>query len=248
MTDGWIVNGGTPTSQINGGAGVAITPSNPQGNLFVPQDFDTRVLFENRQRIGGTLVLQYQATDDLTITADSLFSRFSDTTDARSYGHWFTPSNLSDVVTDGNGTAIDMTQSVGQATDFHDEKFDKQTYTGDAGLNVDWKLSDRISLNLDGSYSRAREFPNGGTESELALLGYNNQTIGYHSDGAILPYTTGFIDRRVARTPVSWVAPSSYTSTSCCIAAMVSTIRSASSVPIWTSRAMTRSRAWSTSG
>ena len=194
VTDGWIVNGGTPTSQINGGAGVAITPSNPQGNLFVPQDFDTRVLFENRQRIGGTLVLQYQATDDITITADSLFSRFSDTTDARSYGAWFTPSNLSNVVTDGNGTAIDMTQSVGQAIDFHDEKFDKQTYTGDAGLNLDWKLSDRISLNLDGSYSRAREFPNGGAESELALLGINNQTISYHSDGAILPYTVGFVD------------------------------------------------------
>src|SRR6195256_5151907 len=42
-TDGWIVNGGTPTSQINGGAGVAITPSNPQGNLFVPQDFGPNV-------------------------------------------------------------------------------------------------------------------------------------------------------------------------------------------------------------
>ena len=152
------------------------------------------MLFENRQRIGGTLVLQYQASDDVKITADTLFSRFSDTTDARSYGHWFTPSNLTDVVTDGNGTAIDMTQSVGQATDFHDEKYDKQTYTGDAGLNLDWKLSDRVSLNLDGSYSRAREYPNGGTESELALLGIPNQTISYHSDGAILPYTTGFID------------------------------------------------------
>ena len=194
VTDGWIVNGGTPTSQINGGAGVQITPTNPQGNLFVPQDFDTRVLFENRQRIGGTLVLQYQASDDLTVTADSLFSRFSDTTDARSYGDWFTPSNLTNVVTDGNGTAIDMTQSVGQATDFHDERFDKQTYTGDAGLNLDWKLSDRISLNLDGSYSRAEEYPNGGTESELALLGIPNQTASYHSDGSILPYTTGFID------------------------------------------------------
>ena len=193
VTDGWIVNGGTPTSQINGGAGVAITPTNPEGNLYVPQDFDTRVLFENRQRIGGTLVLQYQASDDLTITADTLFSRFSDTTDSRSYGHWFTPSNLSNVVTDGNGTAIDMTQSVGQATDFHDERFDKQTYTGDAGLNVDWKLSDRMTLNMDGSYSRAREFPNGGLESELALLGYNGQTINYYNDGAILPYTTGFV-------------------------------------------------------
>jgi TonB-dependent receptor len=194
ITDGWIVNGGTPTSQINGGAGVQITPTNPQGNLFVPQDFDTRALFENRQRIGGTLVLQYQASDDVKITADTLFSRFSDTTDARSYGHWFTPSNLTDVTTDGNGTAIDMTQSVGQATDFHDEKYDKQTYTGDAGLNLDWKVSDRISLNLDGSYSRAREYPNGGTESELALLGIPNQTISYRSDGSILPYTTGFID------------------------------------------------------
>jgi iron complex outermembrane recepter protein len=194
ITDGWIVNGGTPTSQINGGAGVQITPTNPQGNLFVPQDFDTRALFENRQRIGGTLVLQYQASDAVKITADTLFSRFSDTTDARSYGHWFTPSNLTDVTTDGNGTAIDMTQSVGQATDFHDEKYDKQTYTGDAGLNLDWKVSDRISLNLDGSYSRAREYPNGGTESELALLGIPGQTISYHSDGSILPYTTGFID------------------------------------------------------
>jgi iron complex outermembrane recepter protein len=193
QTDGWIVNGGTPPAVINGGAGVPITPSNPQGNLFIPQNFDTKVTFENRQRIGGTLVLQYQANDDLTITADALFSRFSDTTDARSFGHWFTPSNLSNVVTDANGTAIDLTQSVGMASDFHDKKFDKQTYTGLGGINADWKLSDRVELSLDGSFSRARELPNGGAESELALLGYNGQTISYHSDGAILPYTTGFV-------------------------------------------------------
>jgi TonB-dependent receptor len=193
QTDGWIVNGGTPPQVINGGAGVQLTPSNPQGNLFIPQNFDTKVTFENRQRIGGTLVLQYQASDDLTISADALFSRFSDTTDARSFGHWFTPSNLSNVVTDANGTAIDLTQGVGMASDFHDKKFDKQTYTGESGLNADWRISDRVELNLDGSFSRARELPNGGAESELALLGYNGQTISYHSDGSILPYTTGFV-------------------------------------------------------
>src|SRR6202047_1256696 len=77
-TDGWIVNGGTPTSQINGGAGVAITPSNPQGNLFVPQDFGPNVNFEDRKRIGGTLVLQYQARDALTLAVDTLYSRFTD--------------------------------------------------------------------------------------------------------------------------------------------------------------------------
>jgi iron complex outermembrane receptor protein len=193
QTDGWIVNGGTPSSAINGGAGVQLTPSNPQGNLFIPQNFDTKVTFENRQRIGGTLVLQYKASDDLTITADALFSRFSDTTDARSFGHWFTPSNLSNVVTDANGTAIDLTQGVGMASDFHDKKFDKQTYTGGSGLNAEWRLSDRVELNLDSSFSRAEEYPNGGAESELALLGYNGQTISYHSDGSILPYTSGFV-------------------------------------------------------
>lgn len=193
QTDGWIVNGGTPASQINGGAGVRATGSNPQANLFVPQNFDTKVTFEDRKRVGGTLVLQYKANDDLTITADTLYSRFTNTTDARSFGHWFTPSNLTNVVTDDNGTAIDLTQGVGMASDFHDKAFDKKTRLTASGLNVEWKLSDRMTLNLDGSFSRAKEDPNGGAESELALLGYTGQTIRYQSDGSILPVTTGFV-------------------------------------------------------
>jgi TonB-dependent receptor len=193
QTDGWIVNGGTPTSSINGGAGVQSTASNPQGNLFIPQNFDEKVTFEDRERIGGTLVLQYQANDDLTLTADALYSRFDNKTDARSFGHWFTPSNLTNVTTDANGTAIDLTQGVGMASDFHDKKFDKKTNTVATGLNADWTLSDRMTLNLDGSYSRAKEDPNGGAESELALLGYGGQTIRYQSDGAKLPFTSGFV-------------------------------------------------------
>lgn len=193
QTDGWIVNGGTPEAEINGGAGVAATASNPQGNLFVPQNFDTKVTFEDRKRIGGTLVLQYKANDDLTITADTLYSRFTNTTDARSFGHWFTPSNLTDVVTDANGTAVDLTQGVGMASDFHDKAFDKKTRLTASGLNAEWKISDRMTLNLDGSFSRAKEDPNGGAESELALLGYTGQTIRYRSDGAILPFTTGYV-------------------------------------------------------
>jgi iron complex outermembrane receptor protein len=193
-TDGWIVNGGTPSSQINGGAGVAITPSNPQGNLFVPQDFGPNVNFEDRKRVGGTLVLQYQASDALTLAVDTLYSRFTDKSDDRSYGHWFTPSNLTNVITDANGTAIDMTQSVGQASDFHDKQYGKRTDTMAGGLNADWKLADRVTLNLDGSYSRAKEYPDGGDESELALLGFPGQTARFQSDGQIVPYVSGFVD------------------------------------------------------
>jgi len=193
-TDGWIINGGTPTSQINGGAGVAITPSNPQGNLFVPQDFGPNVNFEDRKRIGGTLVFQYQASDALTLTADTLYSRFTDKSDDRSYGHWFTPSNLTNVITDANGTAIDMTQGVGQASDFHDKSYSKSTDTLATGINADWKLADRVTLSLDGSYSRAKEYPDGGDESQLALLGYPGQTVRFQSDGQIVPYVTGFVN------------------------------------------------------
>src|ERR1700732_3153757 len=193
-TDGWIVNGGTPTSAINGGAGVAKTASNPQGNLFVPQDFGSHEQFDTRERIGGTVVLQYKPNDNLTLTSDTLYSRFTNTTDTRSYGHWFTASNLSNVVTDANGTAIDMTQGVGQASDFHDKKYDKKTNLVASGLNADWNLTDRLNLSLDASFSQSKEDPNGGRESELALLGIPNQTIRFRSDGAVLPYTTGFLD------------------------------------------------------
>jgi iron complex outermembrane recepter protein len=193
-TDGWIVNGGTPTSAINGGAGVAKTASNPQGNIFVPQDFGSQEQFETRERIGGTLVLQYKPNDNLTLTSDTLYSKFTNTTDTRSYGHWFTASNLSNVLTDANGTVTDMTQSVGQASDFHDKKYDKKTNLVASGLNADWNITDRLNLSIDASFSQSKEDPNGGKESELALLGIPNQTITYKSDGAVLPYTTGFIN------------------------------------------------------
>jgi TonB-dependent receptor len=97
------------------------------------------------------------------------------------------------VVTDANGTVIDMTQSVGQASDFHDKKYDKKTDILATGLNADWKISDHVSLILDGSFSHAKEDPNGGAESQLALLGYPGQTARFQSDGQVVPFVSGFI-------------------------------------------------------
>ncbi len=192
QTDGWIVNGGTPTSQINGGAGVEATASNPQANLFVPQNFDTKVTFEDRKRIGGTLVLQYKANDDLTITADTLYSRFTNTTDARSFGHWFTPSNLTNVVTDANGTAIDLTQGVGMASDFHDKAFDKKTRLTASGhqrrmedLGSHDAQSGRQLLASQGRSERRR-----GERARVARLHRTNDPVS-KSDGATLPVATG---------------------------------------------------------
>jgi TonB-dependent receptor len=189
QTDGWLVNPDVPAGQVNGGAGVT-SGSNPQGNIFIPQNFDSRVTREDRERIGGTLVIQYKPTDDITATADALYTRFTNTTDARSYGHWFTASNLTNVTTDANGTAIDLTQATGIASDFHNKKFDKKTNTREFGLNLNWRMTPNLTLDLDGTYSRARELPNGGKEAYLALLGYLTGSDRYQSDGKTLPFTT----------------------------------------------------------
>ncbi|MET3711583.1 TonB-dependent receptor [Sphingomonas trueperi] len=188
-TDGWLVNPAIPAAQVNGGKG-AVGAGNPQGNIFIPQNFDTRVTREDRERIGGTLVLQYRPSDAVTVTADGLYTKFTNTTDARSYGHWFTASNLTNVKTDANGTAIDLTQATGIATDFHDKKFDKRTNTRAVGLNVEWQVSPTITASLDGTYSLAKEDPNGGKEAYLALLGYLTGSSRYQSDGSRLPWQT----------------------------------------------------------
>jgi TonB-dependent receptor len=72
QTDGWLVNPAVPAGEVNGGKGT-VSASNPQGNLFIPQNFDTKVTREDRERIGGTVVLQYRPSDAVTITADALY-------------------------------------------------------------------------------------------------------------------------------------------------------------------------------
>ncbi len=189
QTDGWLVNPAVPAGEVNGGKGT-VSDSNPAGNIFVPQNFDTKVTREDRERIGGTLVLQYRPSDDVTVTADALYSKFTNKTDARSYGHWFTASNLTDVTTDANGTVTDITQASGVATDFHDKKFDKRTNTREFGLNVEWKVSPNLTATVDGTYSLAKEDPNGGRQAYLSLLGYLTGSSRYQSDGSILPWQT----------------------------------------------------------
>jgi TonB-dependent receptor len=189
QTDGWLVNPAVPANQVNGGKGT-VSSSNPQGNIFIPQNFDSKVTREDRERIGGTVVLQYRPSDTVTVTADALYTKFTNKTDTRSYGHWFTASNLTNVKTDANGTAIDMTQASGIATDFHDKKFDKRTNTREFGLNLEWKISPNLTASLDGTYSLAKEDPNGGREAYLALLGYLTGSSRYQSDSSILPWQT----------------------------------------------------------
>jgi len=184
QTDGWLENAGIPTAQLNDGAGFA-------GNVFSPRNYDTKVTFEERTRTNTNLVLQYKPQDNLTLTADALFSDFDIDTDATSYGHWFTAPNVKNAKTDAKGTVIDLYQEEGLATDFHAKKFDRLTNTKSYGLQADWDVTDKLNIVFDASGSKATREANNGGGNQLSLIGYKNR-VRFQSDSAILPWVSEF--------------------------------------------------------
>jgi len=161
------------------------------GNVFIPQNFDSLVTTEKRERTNANLVLQYAPADNLIITADALYSDFDVNSDTTSYGHWFTSDNVENVVVDANGTVTEMYQQVGLATDFHAKKADRLTDSLSLGLNVDWDVNDNLNMQFDISNSNAKREANNGRGGSLALLGYANR-VQWNLDDNILPYYSDF--------------------------------------------------------
>jgi len=185
QTNGWLENVGVPQSEINGGAGFA-------GNIFTPRNFDLLQSQQERERTNANLVLQFKPSDSVELTVDYLFSEFDIKDNTSSYGHWFTGSNVTDAVLDANGTAIDLRQEVGLATDFHHKKFDRLTETDAASVNLSWDVTDNLNLSFDFHTSSAErsEGPQG-SQDFLSLVGYANR-VRFQTDGATLPWASEF--------------------------------------------------------
>lgn len=173
--------------------GIPMTQSGEvyQGNVFIPQNYDSLVTTENRERTNANLVLQYAPHDNLVITADALYSDFDVRSDTTSYGHWFTSDNVENIVVDDNGTIVEMYQEVGLATDFHAKKADRLTDSLSIGLNFDWDVNDNLNMAFDLSNSTAKRAANNGRGGSLALLGYANR-VQWNLDDNILPYYSNF--------------------------------------------------------
>lgn len=198
--DGWLENVGVPNPKTASGA-------DWNGNIFSPRNYDHKVTFEERTRTNANLVFQYLASDDVTVTADVLYSDFDVETDATSYGHWFTAPNIQGVGDDGslfdadgnrrsaivdeNGTIVDMYQELGLATDMHAKKFDRLTETTDVGVNIEWDVSENLDLEFDLHVSSAEREANNGGENQLSLIGYANR-VRFQVDDNILPLSSMF--------------------------------------------------------
>ena len=184
QTDGWLLNTDIPADQL----------TRQSENVFVPRNYDQRVRFDTRKRTGATLVLQYRPNEDVEVSFDYLASQFDVKTDSTSMGHWFTSSNLEQVLTDENGTVVKFEQNVGHATDFHARTFDRPSKVEAIGLNAQWHVSPALSFETDLSLSKASIEDQKGAANALSLIGYLNRSAFDHTAGNTLPTISGFTE------------------------------------------------------
>ena len=114
----------------------------------------------NRERISGTLVLQAQATDDLRLTLDGLYSKLDVNDDSRSIFHFGGPGDVTDATVDGNGTVTHFTSSNTQQriVTFVRPRFGK---TRQVGFNADWQANDNLTAVFDTAYSKSTDTTSG---------------------------------------------------------------------------------------
>ncbi|GAC22291.1 TonB-dependent receptor [Paraglaciecola arctica] len=135
--------------------------------LYVPRNYDQIAQTEERDRTGGTLVLQYKPAENITLTADALYSKYDVKYRQDVLAHWFTDDNISNLSIDSNGT-VEKLDVTGHATDSLVRQSDSTNELKAYGFNLEWDVTDRFSVVGDISYSEAEADPKKGWSDTVA--------------------------------------------------------------------------------
>lgn len=172
-------------------------------NVWVPRNLDLTSNEEDRTRTSGTLVVQYAPTDELTLTFDGLYSKFSVESQVSNYANWFTPGNFRDfevdaateTVTYWSHNAFDDPMGGGSgATDFVQQGLDRNVKIKGFGFNADWDLSEQLNINIDISTSSATDL-SGDQSRVFTVMGYaNGYTYDFTGGGDLPSFSSDGID------------------------------------------------------
>lgn len=123
--------------------------------------FNANINNEERERLGGTLTLQYAPNDDQEITIDGLYTRFESPSLSSSYSYFPNPGVVSGAVVDANNDVVSQTSNFdpdnpfSNIFDFVARRAEADTETFQIGANLKNRANDTVSYELDASYSRA---------------------------------------------------------------------------------------------
>ena len=139
---GWLPN------QSIGGV-VTNENQNPDGNTWYPRDTAFDIGDISRTRNNGQLTLQYAPTDDLKATVDYTYSNLISDSHREAFGLWFINGGATNYATiNKHGTVIKLQESSGDfSTNESERSFENKNKS--LGLNLDWKISESVNLNVD---------------------------------------------------------------------------------------------------
>ncbi|MBU2886396.1 TonB-dependent receptor [Gilvimarinus agarilyticus] len=159
-SQGWIQGlGSADTSAID-------TEQNPARFYWAPNTFEVEVANHYRTRENGQVVLQFAPTDSLTASLDYVMSNYEEDIDMNRTSYWFDNPQS---VTDSNGTAIEI-RNPGDQLNFWAWDYHFRTENESLGLNIEWDVSDALTLKFDAHDSTSHSQPDGQPAETLTSL------------------------------------------------------------------------------
>ncbi|WP_102797817.1 TonB-dependent receptor [Bowmanella denitrificans] len=164
---------------------ITLDDGSAEAGVLMPRNYDQISQTETRDRTGGTLVLQYRASDNLVLTADALYSKYDVDYRQDILAHWFDNSQITDAELDSNRTLVKLSMGRGSNTDYLNRLSQRPTETKAFGFNAKWQVND--SLELTGDIFRSEAESNGGGRTTDTVASYQNNYTFDNSAGAELP-------------------------------------------------------------
>ncbi len=130
--------------------------------------FNGNVNFEERERLGATLALEWQPSDDTKVVIDGLYTSFESPSNSDSFSVFTQPPNVTDAVVDefnnvvsqntnfgANGTSNNFGVAFTNIFDVIARQAQTDTETYQVGLNYEQRFTDNFTVKFDASYSNA---------------------------------------------------------------------------------------------
>jgi len=214
VVNGWFTRGGDDYNGVTNGlpsfqqrlANDANQINRPQGRdstYSIPQSMAYNIAEYESERTNGQIVLQWAPTDNLTATAEYIYSEFLLERSYNDMSAWFSnvdgsDSQASEWTDDRNASPIYYTERVPYA-DFamgvgEDGRINENK---SIALNLEWQVSDDLVLELDYHDSSAETGASGpnGTSALITIANFNKvgQTIvtGYEMPIMLLDLNSG---------------------------------------------------------
>jgi iron complex outermembrane recepter protein len=228
--DGWVLNPAqyakkpVTTAEIRNNAWVdASANTNPDGNIWMPRNYNVGVNAHRRERTNGMLVFQITPIDTIKTTLNYNVTNYEDTDSRSQLGVWFNGGNqfsttdapVTTAKTNANGTVVNITEYTnGSSTDFFARKGIFVRESKSAGLNVMWDVTEDIELGFDYHNSSAESQPNGEEDANFVILSKPNGKTFTITQGNEIPILSD-LDTTFAKeaaTDATYLDPSGFNS------------------------------------